>query len=46
MLYTVEIVSIPLVALAMAPSLAHLLEFPGKSRLTKAAYLTVQPKAR
>src|SRR5258707_14819483 len=43
MLQTVEIVSILLVALAMAPALAHLLEFPGKSRLTKDAYLTVQP---
>jgi hypothetical protein len=43
MLYTVEIISILLVALAMAPALAHLLEFPGKSRLTKEAYLTVQP---
>jgi hypothetical protein len=43
MLQTVEIVSILLVALAMAPALAHLLEFPGKRRLTKDAYLTVQP---
>jgi hypothetical protein len=43
MLQTIEIVSILLVALAMAPALAHLLEFPGKSRLTKDAYLTVQP---
>src|SRR2546421_11379350 len=43
MFQTVEIVSILLVALAMAPALAHLLEFPGKRRLTKDAYLTVQP---
>ena len=43
MFQTFEIVSILLVALAMAPALAHLLEFPGKSRLTKDAYLTVQP---
>jgi hypothetical protein len=43
MFQTVEIVSILLVALAMAPALAHLLEFPGKNRLTKDAYLTVQP---
>jgi len=43
MFQTVEIISILLVALAMAPALAHLLEFPGKSRLTKDAYLTVQP---
>src|SRR5438552_18976488 len=43
MFQTVEIISILLVALAMAPALAHLLEFPGKSRLTKDAYLAVQP---
>jgi len=43
MFQTVEIVSIVLVALAMAPALAHLLEFPGKRRLTKDAYLKVQP---
>jgi uncharacterized membrane protein len=43
MFQTVEIVSILLVTLAMAPALAHLLEFPGKSRLAKDAYLTVQP---
>jgi len=43
MVQAVEIVSILLVALAMAPALAHLLEFPGKSRLTRDAYLTVQP---
>jgi hypothetical protein len=39
----VEIVSILMVALAMAPALAHLLEFPRKSRLTKDACVTVQP---
>jgi hypothetical protein len=43
MLQTIEIISILLVALAMAPALTHLLEFPGKSRLTKDAYLAVQP---
>src|SRR5215467_4219475 len=43
MLHTTEIISILLVALAMAPALAHLLEFPGKKRLTKDAYLIVQP---
>lgn len=43
MRHTVEIVSILLVALAMVPALAHLLEFPGKSRLQKDAYLAVQP---
>ena len=43
MFQMIEIISILLVALAMAPALAHLLEFPGKRRLTKDAYLTVQP---
>jgi len=43
MFEAVEIVSILLVALAMAPALAHVLEFPGKRRLAKDAYLTVQP---
>lgn len=42
MFHMAEIVSILLVALAMAPALAHLLEFPGKRRLAKDAYLTVQ----
>jgi len=39
----IQIISILLVALAMVPALAHLLEFPGKSRLSKDAYLAVQP---
>ena len=43
MLHTIEIISLLLVALAMAPALAHLLEFPEKKRLTKDAYLAVQP---
>jgi hypothetical protein len=43
MLQTTEIISILLVAFAMVPAVAHLLEFPGKNRLTKEAYLTVQP---
>ncbi len=43
MFHTIEIISILLVALALAPALAHLLEFPGKKRLTKEGYLTVQP---
>ena len=43
MFQTAEIISILLIALAMAPAVAHLLEFPGKRRLTKDAYLTVQP---
>lgn len=45
MFYTVEIVSIPLVAAAMAPALSHLLAFPGKARLTK-DYLTAGPFIR
>lgn len=43
MLHMIQIVSILLVAVAFAPALAHVLEFPGKRRLTKEAYLTVQP---
>jgi len=39
----IQIVSILLVAVAFAPALAHVLEFPGKRRLNKEAYLTVQP---
>ena len=31
------------VAIAMAPVLAHALEYPGKMRLSRDAYLTVQP---
>ena len=31
------------IALAMAPAVAHALEFPGKKRLTREAYFTVQP---
>jgi hypothetical protein len=37
-----EIVSVALVALAMAPAVAHALELPGKLRLSREAYLTVQ----
>jgi hypothetical protein len=40
---TVQMFSILLVALALAPALAHALEFPGKNRLTREAYLAVQP---
>jgi hypothetical protein len=43
MLQAIQIISILLVALAMVPAVAHLLEFPGKKRLGKDAYLTVQP---
>jgi hypothetical protein len=39
----VQILSIVLVAVAMAPALAHALELPGKMRLTKETYLAVQP---
>jgi hypothetical protein len=43
MLHIVQILSIMLVAVALAPALAHALEFPGKSRLSKEAYMMVQP---
>ena len=43
MLHIAQILSILLVAIAMAPALAHLLELPGKRRLGRDAYLTVQP---
>lgn len=38
-----QIVSLLLVAVAMALSLAHALELPGKLRLSEAEYLAVQP---
>jgi hypothetical protein len=38
-----QILSTILVALAMAPALAHALELPGKMRLPKESYLAVQP---
>ena len=37
-----EVVTVFLVAVAMALSLAHALEYPGKMRLSKEAYLTTQ----
>ncbi|MCV0397732.1 MAG: DUF1772 domain-containing protein [Rhizobiaceae bacterium] len=40
---TVDIVALLLVAIAMALSLAHALELPGKMRLGKEAYMAVQP---
>jgi hypothetical protein len=43
MLQFLEVFSILLLALAMAPALAHALEFPGKSRLNRDEYLAVQP---
>jgi Domain of unknown function (DUF1772) len=42
MLLTLQIVTLILVALAMAPSVAHAAELPGKLRLPKEAYFTVQ----
>jgi hypothetical protein len=43
MFRVVQIISIVLVAVAMAPALAHALELPGKMRLGKEIYLAVQP---
>ncbi|MDQ6433386.1 DUF1772 domain-containing protein [Mesorhizobium sp. LHD-90] len=43
MLDLLQIVSLLLVAVAMALSLAHALELPGKLRLTEGEYLAVQP---
>jgi hypothetical protein len=43
MFVTLEVVTVLLVALAMALSLAHALELPGKLRLSKDHYLAVQP---
>lgn len=42
MFQILQIVSVILVAIAMALSLAHALEFPGKLRLSKEQYLAVQ----
>jgi hypothetical protein len=42
MFTTLQIVTLMLVALAMVPAVAHALEFPGKMRLSKDAYMTVQ----
>jgi hypothetical protein len=38
-----QVLTVILVVLAMAPALAHALELPGKMRLTKDAYLAMQP---
>jgi hypothetical protein len=43
MVLLVEILSVLLVAVAMALSLAHALEWPGKLRLSKDEYLAMQP---
>jgi hypothetical protein len=42
-LHIVQVFSIMLVAVALTPAQAHALEFPGKSRLDRDAYITVQP---
>ena len=42
MLLTVQILTLTLVALTMVPAVAHAAEFPGKLRLSKDAYFTVQ----
>jgi hypothetical protein len=38
-----EVVAVIFVAVAMALTLAHALELPGKMRLSKETYLAVQP---
>jgi hypothetical protein len=43
MLLTLRVATVFLVSVAMALCLAHALELPGKLRLDKQAYLTVQP---
>jgi hypothetical protein len=43
MLVVLEVATLTLVAIAMALALAHALELPGKLRLSKEEYLTVQP---
>jgi Anthrone oxygenase len=43
MFHLLQVVTVILVAVAMALSLAHALELPGKMRLDKKAYYAVQP---
>jgi len=43
MIDVLQILTLVLVVLAMVPALAHALELPGKLRLTKEAYMAVQP---
>lgn len=43
MLDVLQVVTVILVVVAMAPALAHALELPGKMRLTKEAYVAMQP---
>lgn len=42
MLSAAQVLTVVLVALAMAPALAHALELPGKMRLTEEVYFAVQ----
>jgi hypothetical protein len=43
MLRFLQVFAVMLVALAMAPAVAHALELPGKMRLSKEQYVIVQP---
>jgi hypothetical protein len=43
MITAFEVATVLVVAVVMAQSLAHALEYPGKMRLSKEQYLTVQP---
>jgi hypothetical protein len=43
MLKVLQILTLVVVVVALAAALAHVLELPGKMRLTKEAYFTVQP---
>ena len=38
-----QVLTVILVVVALVPALAHALEWPGKMRLTKEAYVAVQP---
>ncbi len=42
MLGVMQVVTLILVGVALVPALAHVLELPGKKRLTQDAYLAVQ----
>jgi hypothetical protein len=42
MLLTLQVLTVTMVALAMVPAVAHAAELPGKLRLSKDAYFTVQ----
>ena len=43
MLDVLRVVTVLLVVVAVAPALAHALELPGKMRLTREAYVAMQP---